>query len=686
MDLAVIAPVIGAMAMAVVGILYWLILKEDAGTEKMKEIASFIQEGANAFLKRQFKTILYFIAALVVILLIAFWPRWQIAFGFLVGGLLSQLAIFIGMNAAVRANVRTTNAARTSAGKALTLAFRGGAIMGLTIVALNLLGISLLYFLFGGSPTNPAPVSLLVGFGFGASLSAIFAQLGGGIYTKAADIGADLVGKIEVGIPEDDPRNPAVIADQVGDNVGDCAGRGADLFESGSDNLVATMIVGLAFLPVYGYVGILFPLLTRSIGSLGTIIGTFMVREEARNPIRSLNIGIISAGIFSLISFYFLANWVMNDINLFYCLALGLFAALAVTLIVQYYTGINWGPVKEIAEAAEEGAAIDLMAGFSYGLESVFFPILVIAGVTIASYLIAGGGLFGVYGIAAAALGITEMKGIIMASDTFGPITDNASGISEMAGLKKEITGSLHVLDAAGNVTKAITKGYAMACALLTAVLILFAYLSEATRLEGIQFTDLAVVATRLNLVQPINIVALMLGATIPFLFSGLCIQAVGRTAMKMVNEVRRQFREIPGLLEGKANPDYSTCVDISTKSALRGMIPPVLVGLMAPIIVGFVLGIWALAAFLIAVTIMSAILATFMFNAGAEWDNAKKYIEEGHLGGKGTQTYAASVIGDTFGDPLKDTAGPSLHVLIKLESILAITLLPLFITYALVQ
>ncbi len=682
MNLVYFAPLIGTIAMVTVAFLFLNIKKEEPGTKKMREIASFIQEGANAFLKRQFITILYFIIGLAIILFIAFKPHWQISFGFIFGALMSQLAIYIGMNATVRANLKTTSAARSSPGKALTIAFRGGAVMGLTIVAFNLLGLSSLFFIFGITEENPEPVSLMVGFGFGASLAALFAQLGGGIYTKAADISADLVGKVEKGIPEDDPRNPAVIADQVGDNVGDCAGRGADLFESGSDNLITTTIVGLAFYPIYGWLGVLFPLITRSIGSIGTIIGTFVVRPEEKNPIRSLNLGLFSAGLFAFISFYIVGNWLMHDINLFYCLSLGLFSSLSISLIVQYYTGIDKKPVKEIAGGAKSSAAINLLSGFSYGMESVFLPIIILSAVMVASYYIAGGGIIGVYGIVAATLGITEMKGIIMAADAFGPIVDNAAGIGEMSGQKKEIRRSLDVLDAAGNMTKAITKGYAMACALMTSVVVLFAYLFEASRIQGMSFVNLNDII--INLINPLNIAALMIGTTIPFLFTSLAIRAVGRTAFEMIDEIRRQFREIPGILAGNVKPDYSRCVDISTKFALKEMILPTMVGVIAPIAVGFTLGIWPLAAYLIAVKIVSAVLATFMFNSGGAWDNAKKYIEDGHFGGKGTDAHASSVIGDTFGDPLKDTAGPSLHILIKLENILSITFLPLFITYSL--
>ena len=681
MESMLFAPMAGLVAMAFVGFFAWWVSKQDPGTPLMQEIASYIREGANAFLKREFRTISYFIVVLAVVLLAALWPHWQIAFGFVMGALLSMLAVIIGMNVAVRANVRTANAARSSAGKALTLAFRGGATMGLSIVALNLLGISLLVYLFGVGPDNPEAVSLLVGFGFGASLSSLFAQLGGGIYTKAADVGADLVGKVEVGIPEDDPRNAAVIADLVGDNVGDCAGRGADLFESGADNLVAATIVSVIFLPKYGWAAVIFPLLIWSIGAIGAVIGTLAVRGKGReNPLTALNIGFITAGLFSILSFYCVTRWIMRDMALFWCLSLGLLAALAVSLVIQYYTGMNQRPVTRIAEGARFGSAINIMTGLSYGMESAMLPIVIITLVMIAAYFIGGGGLDGIYAITAATLGITSMTGIIMASDAFGPIVDNAGGIAEMAGLDKEVRASADTLDAAGNITKAITKGYGMACALMTCMVVLFAYLLEAARLQGITITSLGDVA--INLVHPINIAGIFIGATIPFFFSAQAIRAVSTTAFQVVEEVRRQFREIPGLLERKAKPDYSRCVDISTRNALRQMILPTLTGVVGPIVVGFTLGVWALAAYLIAVKVVGAILATSMFNAGGAWDNAKKYIEDGHFGGKGSEPHRAAVIGDTLGDPLKDTAGPSLHILIKLQNILSITLLPLFLKY----
>ncbi len=679
----ILIPIVaGFVGVPIIIWLFWWLNRESTGTPRMKELAGYIQQGAYTFLKREFKTISYVIIPLAILLF--FLLGWQITVGFVMGALFSMLAILIGMSGAVRANVRTANAARTSSGRSLVLAFRGGAIMGFSIVSLILIGIGSLYLLFGVGPTNPEGVHLLVGFGFGASISALFAQVGGGIYTKAADIGADLAGKVEAGIPEDDPRNPAVIADLVGDNVGDCAGRGADLFESSADNLVCTMIIGLAFVGIYGWYAVLFPLLVRAVGKLTTIIGVLSVRKWGeRGPLVSLNIGLFSAGISNLILFYVLSIWVMGDIRLFYCLSLGLLAVFIISLIVQYYTGINRGPVKKIAEASQTGASLNILTGLSYGLESAVMPMFLIAAVMLSAYQILGGGLLGIFGIAIATLGMTEMKGMIQSIDTFGPISDNAAGIAQMSGISKETRKSLDTLDAAGNVTKAITKGYGLTKCVLSSVVMLFTYIFVLTQYQGITLTNLSDIALYLNLANPTIIVALLIGASIPFLFSAFILRATSKAASKMVDEVRRQFKEIPGLLEGKAKPDYSRCVDISTKYSLKQMVLPTSVGLIAPIVIGFTLGVWPLAAFLLGVTIVGALLAVFMFNSGGAWDNAKKLIEAGHYGGKRSAAHSAAVIADTVGDPLKDTAGPSLHILIKLVNILSITLLPLFLAYA---
>jgi len=678
-NLVLIPVFVATLGMAVVVYLMWFIRKEETGTPRMREIASYIQEGASAFLKRELKTIFNFVMILAIILILCLWPTWEISFGFILGAFSSFLAIYLGMSTAVKANIRTANAARKSPAKAVKLAFQGGGVIGLSIISLNVICIIALYYLFGVSPENPEALRLILGFGLGTDVTALFAQLGGGIYTKGADVGADLVGKVEAKIPEDDPRNPAVIADLVGDNVGDCAGRGADLFSSGSDNLISAMIIGWMMfnLGYYGWVAVLFPLLTRAVGIIGTIIGLFVVRGQSRRPITAINLSFITTGIICLLGFYVISTYLMNDIRLFFCLTLGLLTALMVSLVTQYYTGAERGPVKNIAEASKRGAAINVMTGFAYGLESTALLIVSIVVTALASYIIAGGGTTGLYGIVAAAMGITAMKGIIMASDTFGPIVDNADGIAEMSGISDEVGESIEMLDAVGNVTKAITKGFAMGCALLTSLVLLFTYVYEAEHLYGAKLIGIDV--TRIHVAA-----GLFIGAMLPFLFSALAIRAVSKTSSQMVEEVRRQFREIPGILEGKAKPDYYTCVDISTKNALKEMVAPTLLSIISPIIVGLILGVEALGGLLIATTATGALLAIVMINAGGAMDNAKKFIEAGHFGGKGTPAHTAAVIGDTFGDPLKDTAGPSLHILIKLVSLVALTFLPFFVSHAL--
>ncbi len=683
----IFAPLVGIFSLTVIALLYLWLRRQEAGTERMRELAHFIQIGANAFLRREFLTIAPFVVGLALLLFVAMPEgKWQIALGFATGAVLSLFAIYMGMNAAVRANVRTTNAARTSIGKALTIAFRGGSIMGLSIVTLNMLGAVLLMWIFGVGPDNPQRVSLLVGFGFGASLTALFAQLGGGIYTKAADIGADLVGKVEAGIPEDDPRNAAVIADLVGDNVGDCAGRGADLFESGVDNLVTGMIVGAApvFFQRYGWPGVLFPLIVRAIGSLATTVGVALVRgRDHWNPILPVNLGYAGTAVTCLALFYAVARWIMHDIRLFWAQLLGMIGVLVIVIVVQHYTGVYGQPVRETARNAQGGPALNILEGLAYGMESSVWSMFILGAVIFISYFfIGGGGLRGIFYISAATMGAVEMKGIIMASDTFGPIVDNAAGISEMAGLSEETRAAGDALDAVGNVTKALTKGYAMGAATMSSLVILFAYLLEVARLKGVQLTSLN--QFTVNLANPGTAVALFLGVAMPYLFSALTLRSVNDGAYKVIEEVRRQFHEIPGLREGKALPEYARCVDLATGNALRKMVAPTLISVLIPAAIGFTLGPWPLAAYLLSMTASSAVLASTQFNAGGALDNAKKLIEGGDFGGKGSEAHASAVVGDTFGDPLKDTAGPSLHILIKLQSIMSITLLPLFIRYGL--
>ncbi len=691
MDLAYISIIVGAFAILIVCFLIYLVLRVDEGTVRMKEVAGFIRTGANAFMRREFITISFFIVGIGVLLAFVL-PDWQVSICFVAGSVISLFAAFIGMSLAVRTNVRTTHTARESGIKAVVVAFRGGAVTGISIVGLSLIGVGSLFLIFGDNPTY------LVGFGVGASLSALFAQLGGGIYTKAADVGADIVGKVENKLPEDDARNPAAIADLVGDNVGDCAGRGADLFESFSDNIIGAMVLGAApiFFALYGKNAIIFPLLVESVGIIGSIIGVFSIRASKTKPATKIYLAFGLSAFVSIAGTFPICYYLMrtpNDpygLRIFFCIILGVGLTLIVALIVLYYTATGGRVTRKIAEGSKSGSAINLILGLGYGLESPTIPIVTLGLVSVAAYYIAGGftevggSLEGVYGISAAVMGVLISAGIIMASDAFGPIADNSEGIATMSDMNDEVGTALEELDGVGNVTKAVTKGYAMATAVLTAVLILFAYLTQAAELTGHPLNH--VNDFPINVANPVAISALFIGAVMPFLFSALAIKAVGKTAFKMSDEVRRQFKENPGILTGETKADYKKCVDISTKNSLKAMILPTLLGIGVPVIMGFVVGIWNLAVYLLAVKVVAGILAMFMYNAGGAFDNAKKYIELGHFGGKNSDAHAAAVIGDTVGDPLKDTAGPALHILVKLQNILAIMLLPLFVMFALMS
>ncbi len=662
--------VVGVVALAFVQFLYYSVTREGAGTDRMREIAGFVEEGAKAYMRRQYTTISYFVLALAAV--IALFRGAAPTASFLLGAALSLAAAYVGMTAATKANVRTAAAAVRSPGRALKVAFWGGAVMGVSIVGLSVLGIGGLYStylaLFGSSESVRGLVlDSIVPFGLGASLASLFAQLGGGIYTKAADVGADLVGKVEAGIPEDDPRNPAVIADQVGNNVVDCAGRGADLFKSFSDNIIGMMILGLALHSRYGEPGILFPLLAESVGVLSTIAAVLLIRETGGDPVKNINTSLLAAGVLNAAAFYLLGVRYLGDPMIFASALLGLAASLLVGLIVQYYTGLGYRPVREIASSALYGPAIDVISGLAVGLESAFLPLVVISAVVAAAYLLAG-----LYGIAAATAGILSTTGIIMAADAFGPISDNAAGIAEMGGLGPEVREGLDLLDAVGNTTKAITKGYAMACAVMSAFVLFAAYL------ESVGLADPS--SPRVDVADPYSMVGVILGGTLAFLFSAMAIRAVGKTAGEMVAEVRRQFREIPGLLEGRAKPDYARAVDIATRHALREMVVPTLLALASPVAVGLALGVRPLGAFIVGATVVGGLLAIFMINAGGALDNAKKLIESGLHGGKGSDAHKAAVVGDTVGDPLKDTAGPSLHIFVKLVTIVALTFAPLFL------
>jgi len=658
MDLIWIPLAGGTLAMFAVALLAWSIDKEPTGTPQMLEIAGYIQEGVKAFIKRQYGTITIF-TALMIIPLVIFFKDIRVVLAFIFGASLSLLAAYVGLRVAVKANVRTANAAGISSTKAFTLAFKGGAVMGLSVVGLSLLGVTLLIWLY----QDP---NLIIAFGFGASLTALFAQLGGGIFTKAADMAADLVGKIENRIREDDPRNPAVIADQVGDNVGDCAGRGSDLFESISDDYITSMILGTILLSQLGVNALMFPLVLGASGVLATILGVLVIIVLRKTkPIMSFNIGLFTTTIFCILGAFLSVTALLHDVTVFYAVVSGLVASLAVCLVVQYYTGVNGGPVRRIAESSERGAAINIITGLSYAFQSPFLPFLVVLAVILFSYFITNGSL---YGIVAANLGTDLAIGIIMSSDTFGPITDNAAGIAEMSGVRVQNGGALEELDAMGNTTKAYTKAFATASATVSTIVIFTTYG------EIVQFQSIS-----LSLLSPVILIGLLLGAAFPFLFSSLAIGATGKNAYRMVDEVRRQLRENPAIIQGKAKPDYARCVDIGTRKALVGMIAPGMLAVVAPIAVGLLLGKYALGAMLLGGLATSALLSPFFTFSGGMWDNAKKYVER-QFWMKGTPTHTAAVIGDTVGDPLKDVAGPSLNIFMKLTNMTALLMTPILL------
>jgi K(+)-stimulated pyrophosphate-energized sodium pump len=699
-----IAPIAGILAIVISLLLMYRIGKMNPGGPKTIEVGNAIREGSYAFLKRQYKTIAVITGILFVLLAVAL--SVETALAFLVGAVASLAAGYIAMDNATKANVRTVAAAKEGAEKALKTAFYGGATMGMAVVGLSLLGVSILFLIYGGYDAlfNPASfasteaaakfgrdaASGIVGMGFGASLIALFAQLGGGIFTKAADVGADLVGKIEAGIPEDDPRNPAVIADNVGDNVGDSAGRGADLFESATGENIGGMIIGglitLAIGKVtgnYNFIFLIFPLIARALGIFATLVGMPFVKlseAEAKHPMKALRKGLLVTTIVSGILFLIATVFLLGNLYLFYCLLAGLAASVAIDYITDYYTGRDRGPVKKIAKASETGAATNIITGFAVGLETTALPIVSIVIALIASYWFGtqfaiGVGIDpfigGVYGTTLATMGMLAVMGMVLALDGFGPIADNAAGIAEMSG-EGGAEATMEALDAVGNTTKALTKGFALGSALLAAQLLFQTYIEEVFIQTGVHI--------EINIANPAVLAAGFIGAMMPFLFSSQAISAVGKAAVEMVEEVRRQFREIPGIMDGTGKPDYGRAVDISTKAALKGMIAPALIVVIIPIVIGVLLGPAAVGALVIGATLSAVPLALLMNTGGGAWDNAKKYIEAGHLGGKKSPAHAAAVVGDTFGDPLKDTAGPSLHVLIKLLSTLAIVFIPLFI------
>ncbi|MFR4554445.1 sodium-translocating pyrophosphatase [Peptoniphilus sp.] len=662
MNMLYLAPIVGVLALLFAAYKAGFVSRQDAGNERMKEISSYISEGAMAFLTREYKALVVFVVVLAIILAVGL-KSIPTAICFIVGAIFSVAAGYVGMKVATKANVRTTNAAwKGGLGKALDVAFSGGVVMGMCVVGLGIIGISCAYFLTGGQ------TEIITGFSLGASSIALFARVGGGIYTKAADVGADLVGKVEAGIPEDDPRNPAVIADNVGDNVGDVAGMGADLFESYVGALLSVITLGVV---AYGEEGVTFGMLVATVGILASIVAAFFVKGD-KNPQKALNAGEYVAAAVTMIASALLSNYIFGSFSPFAPVIIGIAVGLIISKFTEYYTADDYAPVKRIGAESETGSSTNIIAGLSVGMMSTVGPIIIIAVGIIASYLGAGGSadpIVGLYGISLAAVGMLSTTGMTIAVDAYGPIADNAGGIAEMCELPEEVRDITDSLDSVGNTTAAIGKGFAIGSAALTALALFVSYIN-ATGLSGIDIS------------KPEVIAATFVGGMLPFAFSALTMSAVGNAASEMIDEVRRQFREIPGIMEGKARPEYATCVDISTGAALKQMIVPGLIAVIVPVLVGLLLGTEALGGLQAGALVTGVLMAIFMSNAGGAWDNAKKYIEGGAHGGKGSEAHKAAVTGDTVGDPFKDTSGPSLNILIKLITVVSLVFAPLFVAH----
>ena len=654
-DLFLIPLIVGVAAISTAAYIIRWILKHDAGPERMQQVGGYIIAGTRTYLNRQTKTILL-VTPIFAVLMYFLYQDWRVSVVFFFGVVLSLAAGYIGMNVAVRTNMRASNASRKSSAETFRLSFLGGAVTGLLITGIALLGLYFLRLAFND-------LQVLVGFGFGASLAALFAQIGGGIFTKSADIGADLVGKIEMGIPEDDARNPAVVADLVGDNVGDCAGRGSDLFQTFSDDIVTGMLLGVLFVWKYGPNAIAFPFVLESIGVVASMIGISLVRErKGMSYSTSLYIGLITTAGIGAVGLFILSTVAMNDITLFFAGAVGILAMLTSTFVALYYTGLYGRPVRKTAEVSRGGPAINVITGISFGLQSPILPVTAVVVSIVAAYIITGGSL---YALVAANISTDIIIGFIMASDTFGPITDNAQGIAEMSGVAEEGGGNtLDSLDAVGNTMKAATKAYAMASGTYTSFVIFATFFATAS-------------ITSISVSNPYAIAAFFVGVSLPFALASLTISATADGAFKMVDEVRRQFKELPGLKEGKCDPEYSKCIDISTAFALKKMVLPAVLGIAIPVTVGLAFGIVSLGMLLVGATASCAMIGFFFNNTGALLDNAKKVFETGLFGTKGSDGHKAAVVGDTVGDPLKDVAGPSVLIFMKLLGMTALLLLP---------